>query len=50
MLQVSKWFGLGAILFVTFPQIAATQGTNTFDGTYVGVSASRGPRAQWSTP
>ena len=36
----SKWFGLGTMLFVTFPEIAAAQGTNTFEGTYVGVSAS----------
>ena len=40
MPPVAKWFSLGAILFVTCPEIAVAQGAGAFDGTYVGVSAS----------
>jgi hypothetical protein len=40
MPPVAKWFGLSAMLFVTCPEIGASQGSNAFDGTYVGVSAS----------
>ena len=40
MPHVAKWFGLGAMLFVSCPEIGAAQGANAFDGTYVGVSAS----------
>jgi hypothetical protein len=40
MPPVAQWFGFSAILFAAFPEIAAAQGTNALDGTYVGVSAT----------
>ena len=40
MPHVAKWFGWGAMLFVTCPEIAAAQTANAFDGKYVGVSAT----------
>jgi hypothetical protein len=40
MLVCWKWLAFIAVLLITGSNIAAAQGTNAFDGTYVGVSAS----------
>jgi hypothetical protein len=39
MLACGRWLVLIAVLLATAPDVAAAQGPNAFDGTYVGVSA-----------
>ena len=40
MLACGKWLAFIAVLLITASSIAAAQGVNAFDGTYVGASAS----------
>jgi hypothetical protein len=40
MRVLEKWLGVSAVLLALCPTVALAQGANTFDGNYVGVSAT----------